>query len=97
MYNDPLKLLNAIREHAMNFQETRYEMSIISDAFRALFNAKQAEGENLTEYTRKFKAAKDILVSHMGGPLNFAKYVKTMDGYNASDQVDRRLAVMQIG
>jgi hypothetical protein len=85
VYNDPLELLNAIREHAMNFQETRYEMSIISDAFRALFNAKQAEGENLTEYTRKFKAAKDILVSHVGAPLNFAKYVKTMDGYNAND------------
>ena len=60
----------------MNFQGARYELSVISDAFRALFNAKQVEGENLTEYTRKFKAAKDIIVSHLGAPLNLAKYVK---------------------
>jgi hypothetical protein len=85
VYNDPLKLLNAIREHAMNFQDARYEMSVISDAFRALFNAKQAEGENLTEYARKFKAAKDIIVSHLGAPLNLAKYVETMSQYDANN------------
>jgi hypothetical protein len=33
IYNDPIKLLNAVKEHALNYQETRYEMSIISDAF----------------------------------------------------------------
>ena len=87
IYNNPLELLSAIREHAMNYQESRYEMSIISDAFRALFNAKQAEGENLTEYTRKFKAAKDILNSHLGGPVDLAKYVKTMEGYDALNEI----------
>ena len=66
IYNNPLELLSAIREHAMSYQESRCEMSIISDSFRALFNAKQAKGENLTAYTRKFKAAKDILSSHLG-------------------------------
>jgi hypothetical protein len=52
IYNDPIELLQAIKEHATNYQETRYEMSIISDAFRALFGTKQREGENLQEYTR---------------------------------------------
>jgi hypothetical protein len=92
VYNDPLKLLNAIRKHAMNFQDARYEMSVISDAFRALFNAKQAEGENLTEYTRKFKAAKDIIVSHLGAPLNLAKYVKTMSEYDANNPDTRAVS-----
>ena len=85
VYGDPLKLLDAIREHAMNFQETRYEMSIILDAFHALFNAKQAEGESLTKYVQKLKAEKDIIVSHFGAPLNLAKYVKSMNEYNASN------------
>ena len=41
IYNNLIKLLKAIKEHALNYQETRYEMSIISDAFRALWNTTQ--------------------------------------------------------
>jgi len=95
VYNNPLKLLNAIREHAMNFQDARYKMSVIPDAFRALFNSKQAEGENLTEYTRKFKAAKDIIVSHLGVPLNLAKYVKTMSKYDANNPDKHKVLTKQ--
>ena len=51
IYNNPIKLLKAIKEHALNYQETRYEMSIISDAFRALWNTTQKENENLQDYT----------------------------------------------
>jgi len=29
IYNKPIKLLNAIKEHALNYQETRYEMSFV--------------------------------------------------------------------
>ena len=29
IYNDPIELLKAIKQHALNYQETRYEMSII--------------------------------------------------------------------
>jgi hypothetical protein len=69
IYNDPIELLKAIKEQALNYQETQYEMSIISDAFRALFGTKQREGENLQEYTRPFKTSKEILESHIGAPL----------------------------
>jgi len=48
-YDNPIKLLKAIREHAMDYQETKYEMSIIIDAMKALMNTKQREGENLVE------------------------------------------------
>jgi len=33
IYNNPIKPLKAIKEHALNYQETHYNMSIISDAF----------------------------------------------------------------
>ena len=29
VYNDPLKLIQAIKEHALNYEESRYEMAII--------------------------------------------------------------------
>ena len=32
IYNDPIKLLIAIKEHSLNYQETCYEMSIILDS-----------------------------------------------------------------
>jgi hypothetical protein len=52
VYNDPIALLRAIKEHSLNYQETRYEMSIISDAFRSVFTPKQKEVESLQDYTR---------------------------------------------
>ena len=79
VYNDPINLLRAIKEHSLNYQETRYEMSIISDSFRAVWTAKQKEGENLQDYTRRFKTTTEILESHLGGPVILSKYVKTMD------------------
>ena len=48
-------------------------MSIISDAFRAVFNTKQKEHESLQDYTRRFKTAREILESHLGGPIVLSK------------------------
>jgi hypothetical protein len=82
VYNDPIALLRAIKEHSLNYQDTRYEMSIISDAFRSLFTSKQKDGESLQDYTRWFKMSTEILESHLGGRLILEKYVRTMTGYD---------------
>ena len=85
VYNDPIQLLRAIKEHSLNYQDTRYEMSIISDAFRSLFMSKQKDGESLQDYTRRFKMSTEILESHVGGPIILEKYVKTMTGYDSTN------------
>jgi hypothetical protein len=85
IYNDPIRLLKAVKEHALNYQETRYEMSIISDAFRAVFNVKQKESESLQDYTRRFKTAREILESHLGGQIILAKFVRTMPKYDTKN------------
>jgi len=36
LYNNLIKLLKAIKEHALNYQETHYKMSIIWDALQAM-------------------------------------------------------------
>ena len=51
IYNEPIQLLQAIKEHSLNYQDTRYEMSIITDAFCAMFNLKQQNNESLQDYT----------------------------------------------
>ena len=85
IYNNPIELLKAIKLHALNYQETRYEMSIMANAVRALINAKQKEGESLQDYTSRFKTARNILESHIGGPIIFTKYVMTMKEYDPSN------------
>ena len=50
--NNPINLLIAIKEHLLNYQETRYEMSIITDLIRAFLSK---ESETLQDYTRQFK------------------------------------------
>jgi hypothetical protein len=86
VYNDTISLLRAIKEHSLNYQETRYEMSIITDAFRSLFASKQKEGgESLQDYTRRVKMSTEILESHLGGPVILEKYARTMENYDESD------------
>jgi hypothetical protein len=95
IYNDPIELLQAIKEHALNYQETRYKMSIISDAFRALFGTKQREGENLQEYTRRFKTSKEILESHIGAPLILQKFVESRPSYDSTNDAIIQTLVQQ--
>jgi hypothetical protein len=61
--NNPIKLLKAIKEHALNYQENRYSMSIILDLFRALLGSKQKEGASLQDYTKRLRVAQDVLKS----------------------------------
>jgi hypothetical protein len=89
-YN-PIELLKAIKEHALNYQEHRYEMSIILDALRAVINLRQKDNESLQDYTKRFKKAKDVLESHIRGPIELTKFMKSMDDYDktAKDKVDK--------
>ncbi len=54
---DPIKLLIAIKEHAMSYESTQYRMKTICDALKNLLNMKQREDESTIDYLRRFKAA----------------------------------------
>jgi Reverse transcriptase (RNA-dependent DNA polymerase) len=82
---NPIELLKAVKQHALNYQEHRYEMSIILEAIRALITCKQKENENLQDYTKRFKTSRDVLDSHMGGPIELTKFMKKMDEYDSTD------------
>ena len=69
IYNNPIKLLIAIKEHSLNFQDLRYKMAIIADVIKVFMNTRQKDNESLQEYTRKFKSAKDIMELHVKGHI----------------------------
>jgi hypothetical protein len=41
--NNPIKLLHAIKEHTLNYQDKKYPMLCSMDAFRAFATTKQKE------------------------------------------------------
>jgi hypothetical protein len=86
--NNPIKLLEAIKEHALHFQDKKYPMTIIMDAFRAFSNTKQKENESLQDYTKRFKVAKEVLESHLGGPINLTKYITTMKEFTSENELN---------
>jgi len=49
-------------------------------------SSKQREGESLQDYTKRFRVAKDVLESHVGGPIQFPKIVEAMPAYDATQQ-----------
>lgn len=95
IYDDPINLLQAIKEHALNYQEYRYQMAIIYDALRTLFYTKQKENENLQEYARRFKTAEEILQSHLGGSLLIQKAVRANPTFLNSQNDDQREQAMK--
>ena len=62
-------------------------MSIIANSVRAFFTTTQKDNESLSEYTRRFRTSRDIMESHLGGPIHLEKFVKGMQGYHGKDPV----------
>ena len=83
--NDPIELLKAIKVHTQHYQEHQYNISIVLDSLRGLINTKQKEGELLQDWTKCFKIARDLLESHLGGPLIIKKIAESLPEYDVSD------------
>ena len=70
---DPVLLLAAIKEHAMNYEATQYRMKTLADALKNWVNLKQNQDESLTEYLKRSKAAMEVFYSHAGLQYCFPK------------------------
>lgn len=79
--DDPVELLKAIKQHALNYKEHRYEMSIVSDALKTWLLSRQKEGESLTTFTKRYRTAVEVLMTHLGGPVTLNKYVENTEAY----------------
>ena len=78
---NPIELLKAIKEHALSYQETKWDILTIIDAMKAFVNLKQKEDEGLIDYLKRFKTARDVFVSHLGGPLILTKKTQSHESY----------------
>ena len=48
---NPIELLQAIKEISYSYQDTKYDMKIVTSAIKNLVNLKQKEDESLIDYT----------------------------------------------
>lgn len=89
IYNNPIELLKAIKQHALECQEDRYDMAVVADAFENFFNTRQHVGEKLQDYTIRFEDAKEYLESGIGGPIILTKIVTNTPGYSMFSDEER--------
>ena len=82
---NPINLLKAIKQQVLNYEESRYEMSIILEALKNMINVKQKEGETLQDYTKRFKTIAEVMESHIGGPIELTKCMSKMVEFNLTD------------
>ena len=70
IYDDPIEFLKEIKKTALNYQEYKYDMAIIADAFCSLFTTTQKDQESPQDYAQKLKTPEEILKSNMEGPFD---------------------------
>ena len=93
--NDPIQLLSAIKQQALNYQDTKYPPAIILDSIKAVLNMHQKEGESLQDYTRRFKTARDIMNSHTGSVILLPKLSYTLKDYKQGDKAAEEKCLKQ--
>lgn len=87
--SDPVRLLKAINEHALNFESTQYRMKTILDAMRGLINLRQKDDESPIDYIKRFKAAKDVFLSHIGQGFMFPAVMADNEAFgNAASMLE---------
>ena len=68
--NDPIKLLEVIKEKMYDPARAKYEFVSLTEAFsRLIVETKQEKDESLIDYTKRFKQTKDILKQTVGNKV----------------------------
>ena len=83
---NPIKLLLAIKQHALSYESSQYCMKTICDALKSLINLRQKEDEDSTEYLERYKAAMGVFLSHVDKGYCFPKLVEEIPEYEIALQ-----------
>ena len=78
---EPIALLKAIKELSYSFQDTKYDMKIVTGAIKNFINLKQKDDESLIDYTTRFKTARDVMKAQLGADLILHKVVMADPDY----------------
>ena len=74
--NDPIELLMATKRHALDCEEFRAWMSVTSNVCHVHLICKQRDDDSLSDCNMHFKAAREVVHSHLGGSKLVPKDLK---------------------
>ena len=66
LQDDPIELLKAIKVLMHDPIRAKYPYASLTEAVARIVNIKQMENEDLLDYVKRFKQARDITKSHVG-------------------------------
>ena len=88
--NNCINLLKALKEITFNYQDSKYPIESIYFAIKNVFTIKQEENERLTDFTKRFNNAKDIMETQHG-KLNMEKYLITIPNYENKTESEKMI------
>ena len=66
----------------------KYPYASLTEALMRTLNIKQLEHESLIDYMKRFKQARDVLKSHIGGDI-LNKFVKNLPEYQQAGSMEQ--------
>ena len=93
VHNDPIELLKSMKEHALNYEESRHEMAMIFNTLKEHVNCRQKEKESSLDFTKRFKVVREVLQSHLGGATILKKHVEKLPDCDETDKtkIDKQI------
>jgi len=87
--NDPIATLERIKQLMHDPIRARYPFASLTRALEGVINIQMNEGERLTDYTDRFKQARDILKSMVGTEL-FDQFIEHTEEYRTESDTDKQ-------
>ena len=93
--DDPIIMLQEINNKMYDPTEEKYEFETATRVFKRMFGTTQEDGEDLLDYTKRFKQSKDNFSQTVGKEV-LNKFIETTKRYkDCNDDVDRTLVKKQ--
>ena len=77
--DDPIELLKEIKSKMYDPAHAKYEYATLTESILWFAEAKQEESESITDYTERFKQARDILRDSVGEDILHTFVEKTQE------------------
>ena len=88
---NPIKLLETIKENSLSFNDKKKEDIVIINAIMNL-STRQRDNEELTEYTKHFKVARDLCKEKYGGILRIPILTQKESTWDSDPEISYKTA-----
>ena len=89
---NPIKLLETIKENSLSFDDKKKANIVISNAIMNLMTTRQRDNEDLTEYTKHFKVARDLCKEKYGGIFKIPTHAQKESTWGSDQETSYKTA-----